>query len=44
MTGKGVPKERIKVTFYGETKPVESNETREGRRKNRRVEFKILKL
>ncbi|HOO10584.1 MAG TPA: OmpA family protein, partial [Cyclobacteriaceae bacterium] len=44
LTGKGVPKERIKVAFYGETKPVESNETREGRRKNRRVEFKILKL
>lgn len=41
---KGVVKERIKVTFFGETRPIESNETREGRRKNRRVEFKILKL
>ena len=44
LTDKGVPKERIKVAFYGETRPIESNETREGRRKNRRVEFKILKL
>ncbi|MCB0491495.1 MAG: OmpA family protein [Cyclobacteriaceae bacterium] len=44
LTDKGVVQERIKVSFFGETKPVESNETKEGRRKNRRVEFKILKL
>lgn len=44
LTDKGVSQDRIKVSFFGETKPVESNETREGRRKNRRVEFKILKL
>jgi outer membrane protein OmpA-like peptidoglycan-associated protein len=44
LTDKGVAKDRVKVTFFGETKPVESNETKEGRRKNRRVEFKILKL
>lgn len=44
LTENGVSKDRIKVTFFGETKPVESNETKEGRRKNRRVEFKILKL
>lgn len=44
LTEKGVATDRIKVSFFGETKPVESNETKEGRRKNRRVEFKILKL
>ncbi len=44
LTDKGVAQPRIKVSFFGETKPVESNETKEGRRKNRRVEFKILKL
>ncbi len=44
LTDKGVSKDRVKVTFFGETKPIESNETREGRRKNRRVEFKILKM
>lgn len=44
LTEKGVAENRITVSFFGETKPIESNETKEGRRKNRRVEFKILKL
>lgn len=44
LTEKGIAENRIKVSFFGETKPIESNETKEGRRKNRRVEFKILKL
>jgi outer membrane protein OmpA-like peptidoglycan-associated protein len=44
LTDKEVAETRIKVSFFGETKPIESNTTREGRRKNRRVEFKILKL
>ncbi len=44
LTEKGIGQDRIKVTFFGESKPLESNNTIEGRRKNRRVEFKILKL
>ena len=44
LNDKGIVKERTKVSFFGESKPIESNETREGRRKNRRVEFKILKM
>jgi len=44
LTDKGVAKDRIQTVFFGETKPSESNETVEGRKKNRRVEFKILKL
>lgn len=41
---RGIAKERLAVQFFGETKPLETNETNEGREKNRRVEFKILKL
>ncbi len=44
LTEKGVDASRIEVAFFGESKPVESNATIEGRRKNRRVEFKILKM
>lgn len=44
LTEKGIATERMKVSFLGETKPIESNATIEGRRKNRRVEFKILKM
>ncbi|HWA33536.1 MAG TPA: OmpA family protein [Cyclobacteriaceae bacterium] len=44
LVGKGVDASRITTTFFGETKPIESNATKEGRRKNRRVEFKIIKL
>ena len=42
LMGNEVAADRIKVEFYGEEKPIESNNTREGRRKNRRVEFTIL--
>jgi outer membrane protein OmpA-like peptidoglycan-associated protein len=44
LSGKDVPKARMKVVYFGETQPVESNDTPEGRKRNRRVEFKILKL
>jgi outer membrane protein OmpA-like peptidoglycan-associated protein len=40
----GVQAERVTIAFFGETKPLESNDTVEGRKKNRRVEFKIMKL
>lgn len=39
---KGVSQERISMKYYGETQPAHSNETRSGRIKNRRVEFKIV--
>jgi len=42
LVAKGVAKARIAVKFYGETQPANSNETRAGRIKNRRVEFKIV--
>jgi OmpA-OmpF porin, OOP family len=44
LNEKGITKERIQTTFYGETQPLENNNTKEGRRKNRRVEFKIRKM
>lgn len=44
LTDKEISQTRITVSYFGETKPIESNATVEGRRKNRRVEFKILKL
>jgi outer membrane protein OmpA-like peptidoglycan-associated protein len=40
---KGVQRNRIIVIGYGETQPADTNESEEGRQKNRRVEFKILK-
>ena len=40
----GIPKERLTVQFFGETKPTDTNDTKAGRSKNRRVEFLILKL
>jgi outer membrane protein OmpA-like peptidoglycan-associated protein len=44
LVNQGIASDRISTQYYGETKPIESNETREGRAKNRRVEFKIVKL
>jgi len=38
----GADASRITAIGYGTSKPVASNQTKEGRRKNRRTEFKIL--
>lgn len=43
IISKGIDSQRIASHGYGETKPVATNETDEGRQLNRRVEFKILK-
>ena len=43
LVSKGIAASRINSQGYGETRPVASNETDEGRQFNRRVEFKITK-
>ncbi|HYC87263.1 MAG TPA: OmpA family protein [Chryseosolibacter sp.] len=44
LQSKGIEKERVNAVFFGESQPADTNNTKEGRRKNRRVEFKILKI
>ena len=43
IISKGIDPSRITSHGYGETKPVATNDTDEGRQLNRRVEFEILK-
>ena len=42
LSGKGISADRMYARGYGETKPIETNETEEGRQQNRRTEFQIL--
>lgn len=42
MIQQGIKESRIKAKGFGEKRPVAENQTREGRQKNRRVEFIIL--
>ncbi|TAE31580.1 MAG: OmpA family protein [Cytophagales bacterium] len=41
--GKGIEPDRVASKGYGETKPVATNDSDEGRQRNRRVEFMIVK-
>lgn len=43
LTGKGMPVTRISYKGFGETNPVATNDTEEGRKQNRRTEFYIVK-
>ena len=42
LTERGIDTSRIAVAFYGESKPVSDNETKEGRQKNRRVVMTVI--
>jgi OOP family OmpA-OmpF porin len=43
LLSKGVDPKRLTTKAFGETKPIASNKTEEGRAKNRRVDFRVLK-
>ncbi|MBN8576230.1 MAG: OmpA family protein [Cytophagales bacterium] len=44
LVKQGIEAARISTVFFGESRLLDSSNTREANRKNRRVEFKILKL
>jgi outer membrane protein OmpA-like peptidoglycan-associated protein len=43
LVEKGISVERVRCVAYGKLRPVASNETPDGRSKNRRVEIKVLR-
>ncbi len=42
LVGRGVSADRLTTKSFGESRPIASNDTEEGRAMNRRVEFKVL--
>ena len=44
LTGQGIERERFVAKGYGPNRPIEDNDTEEGRMKNRRVEVRILAI
>jgi OOP family OmpA-OmpF porin len=42
FVGRGIDAARLRARGFGETRPIASNDTREGRAKNRRIEFVSL--
>jgi outer membrane protein OmpA-like peptidoglycan-associated protein len=42
LVGKGVDEKRVETRGYGPDKPVADNDTKDGRTKNRRIEFTIV--
>lgn len=43
LVKRGVDREKLSIRYYGMRKPIATNDTEEGRRMNRRVEFEIQK-
>jgi outer membrane protein OmpA-like peptidoglycan-associated protein len=42
LVAKGIDPGRLVPRGYGETRPIADNRTKEGRMKNRRIEFKVI--
>ncbi|MFW5739326.1 MAG: OmpA family protein, partial [Myxococcota bacterium] len=42
LVNKGIAADRLSAKGYGPDKPIDTNDTAEGRQRNRRVEFHIL--
>lgn len=42
LVQRGIDPTRLVVQYYGETKPIDTNDTPEGRQRNRRVEMTVL--
>ena len=42
LNQRGVQMERLVIQYFGEEKPIDTNDTQEGRQKNRRVEMTII--
>jgi outer membrane protein OmpA-like peptidoglycan-associated protein/tetratricopeptide (TPR) repeat protein len=42
LVGRGIEAERLSYKGFGETQPIADNSTTEGRRQNRRTEFKVI--
>jgi outer membrane protein OmpA-like peptidoglycan-associated protein len=40
----GIPYSMLRAKGYGEEKPIDNNDTENGRQKNRRTEIKMLRL
>jgi len=44
LTKQGINADRIRLLYFGETKPKQDNKTTEGQRQNRRVEYTLFEL
>ena len=44
LYGKGIPKSQIASKGYGKREPIATNRTVDGRKKNQRVEIKVVSL